>query len=169
MRLNRDKVSWGLRRCVILAPIPRPGLRSWPLLSLSLAALGVNWENMIRLGTLSGHLALEKVNFAKDSFLLRLSVNTKPFSGVINFNIQSLCLFWTLICSIIPSYLTAVPLTGMWEDLFCNVWYFISKFLCPVHLMELLWRCATGHWRVLGVCDWVMQVNTDQDPSLVAT
>ena len=84
---------------------------------------------MIRLGTLSGHLALEKVNFAKDSFLLRVSVNTKPFSGVINFNIPTIMSNLDFNLFDYSSNMTdAVSLTGMWEDLFCYVRYFISNF-----------------------------------------
>ena len=57
-----------------------------------------------------------------------------------------------------------VSLTGMWEDLFCYVRYFISNFS-----VLFTWRNEDVQLEGLWDRDWVMQVNTDQDPSLVAT
>ena len=116
------------------------------------------------------HLALEKVNSAKDSFLLRVSVNIKPFSSVTNFYITVIvCMFWTLICSTLPIF----PLFADWNvgTSFLQCVAFYLEFLCPVHLTKLLWRCEMCNWRV---CDWVMSDASErwpggQGPSLVAT
>ena len=117
------------------------------------------------------HRALEKVNSAKDSFLLRVSVNRKPFSGVTNFYITVIvCMFWTLICSILPIF----PLFADWWSLECGKIFsamcgILSRISLSCSLDEIvtkMWdivRCATGE----SVIEW--WVNADQDPSLVAT
>ena len=73
------------------------------------------------------------MNFAKDSFLLRVSVNTKPFSGVINFNIPTIMSNLDFNLFDYSSNMTdTVSLTGMWEDLLLLCPVFHLEFLCPV-------------------------------------
>ena len=110
------------------------------------------------------HLALEKVNSAKDSFLLTVSVNIKPFSGVTNFYITVIvCMFWTLICSILPIFPLICWLADPWNvgRSFLQCVAFYLEFLCPVHLTKLLWRCEMCNWRV---CDWVMSDASEHWP-----
>ena len=110
-----------------VASSSRPITQS-PLLTpaLSLAALGVNWENMIRLGT--GNTLRRKWILQRIHFSLGWVWTSNLSVALLILTSQSLCPFWTLIYSIIPLYMTAVSLIGMWEDLFCYVRYFISNF-----------------------------------------
>ena len=157
MRLNRDKVSWGLRRCVILAP-HHPVSTPDPC-SLSLAALGVNWENMIRLGT--GNTLRRKWILQRIHFSLGWVWTSNLSVALLILTSQSLCPFWTLIYSIIPLYMTAVSLIGMWEDLFCYVRYFISNFS-----VLSSWRNCYEDVQLENLSRLWLSDASDQDPEL---
>ena len=137
-------MSWGLRRCVIPAAITTQArsLLSWPGTWCKLGKHDPTGNIL--------HLAQEeKVNSAKNS--LRVSVNIKPFSSVINLNITIIVFVFRF--NLLFTWLLDPRNVGR-SVVLCVAFYL--EFLCPVHFKKLPRRCdiresviecsQSGHW-----------------------